>query len=182
MTADSVLPLVSLEVPERSAPTRTEYEEERSNSCVPTVDDVETCVGHEGHKIVEFHSSVFVKVSKRTAMSSAFHPEVDHEEAAAGLEDATNLAYTLLASGSAQMVEHHRTQSDVELHVRKRERLGAGDLECDIDGGPCSLLSRTIDHRRRGVDPANGTGAYASLRGDGERPGSATDVQDRFAG
>ena len=180
LTAECVLPSVRREVPSRSS--HTEHEKERSDSRVSAVNDVETCVGREGNKIVEFHPSVFVKVSKWATMSCPFHAEVDDEQAATGLEDAPNLAHTLLARGSAEMVEHHRAQHDVELPIGEWQRLRARDVERDVRMSARRFLPRASDHLRRGVDSANRGNADAPLGGNRERPGPTPDVEDGLTG
>lgn len=97
------------------------------------VNDVETRVGHEGHKIVEFHPSVFVKVSKRTTMSRSFHPKIDNEKPAARAQNSANLADALFARRASEVMKHHGGEDHVELRVGKRERFSPCRLEYDLD-------------------------------------------------
>jgi len=145
------------------------------------VNDVETSVGHERHKIVEFHPSVFVKVSKRATMSGPFHPEVHHQQTTAGLQDAPNFSHAGLARGPAKVMKHHGARDDVELPIGERERLRAGDLERDIDVRARCFFASSSDHFGRCVDPADRPGTDASFGGNGERSGPTADVEHRLA-
>jgi hypothetical protein len=179
LTADLVLPLVSFEVPpELSAFSRGEHENERSDSCIPAAGDIEIRIGHERHKIVESHASVFVKVSKRAAMAGSFHAEIDDEHPPAGLQHPPNLPDTRLARGASKVVKHHRAQNDVELRVRVRQRFGMGGLEGNVECRSGCFVSSPRNHLWRSVDPPNRTSRTDSAFGRNcERSGPAPDVQ-----
>jgi hypothetical protein len=105
--------------------------------------------------------------------------KVNEQGSSAGLEDSTQFGGELAARSAAEVMEHHRAEDQVEARIRKREYLGRGILESNLDSRPRRFGTCSSNHFPRGIDATDNPGRPDSLfRENRESAGSAAHVED----
>jgi hypothetical protein len=142
----------------------------------------ETKLPQRRHDHVKITTRVMAKPRDEGVPRVGAASKIDGEQAARRLENAADLVQTSPAGIIGQVMPHHRTQYDVELGIRPRERLDRGDPKVDLRARHERLLSAPADHRRRGINPGDlSRGPHALLGHNRERSRPASHVEHRLA-
>jgi hypothetical protein len=117
-----------------------------------TSNDAKARVREHRLNVLDRYVAVAVKV-RQEAMPGLGPPEIDNEDPPAWLQDSSNFASGLLACVSWQMVQHQRTEHEIESSICKRQLFRGSQLEHDSDASFCGFTARPRNHFCRGVDP-----------------------------
>jgi hypothetical protein len=108
--------------------------------------------------------------------------EVYGHDASIRLDDSAHLPRALLADWPRKVMQHQRTENDVEGSVGEWKPLDERRLKLDLDAGFEGLSLCPFNHLRGRIDTDDSARCTNSpLRREGKRPRSATHVQHRLA-
>jgi hypothetical protein len=117
-----------------------------------TSNDVKARVREHRLNGLDRYVTMTVKV-RQQAMPGLGPSEIDNEDPPARLQDSSHFASALLACIPWQMVQHQRTEHEIESSIYKRQLFRGSQLEHDSDASLCRFVTRSRNHLGRRVDP-----------------------------
>lgn len=145
-------------------------------------DRLKSCPFEQSHDLGGIDMTVPVEVPRKAAPSRLGLAEINEEYTAARPDDSAQLRCKIPTRGAAEVVQHHRSDPQIETRIRKRKQLSGGILEAHFDSSLCRLRARPGQHFDRRIHPADRSGPANDLfRANRERAGSAPDIEHRLA-
>lgn len=110
------------------------------------LDGLQSCPFEQPHYLGELDVTMPVEVTRKAAPSRLGLAEINEEYTAAGPDDSAQLRCKIPTGSAAEVVQHHRSDPQIETRVRQRKRLGGCNLESNLDPGPRRLRTRPGQH------------------------------------
>jgi hypothetical protein len=118
--------------------------------------DAQAGFTQQAHDVTQRHMPMSVETSEQALSLARRCREVYSYDASIRLDDSAHFPRALLADWPRKVMQHQRTENDVERRIRKGKRLDDRRFEADLDAGFNGLSLRPFNHLRRGIDTDDG--------------------------